>query len=102
MWDSVKQHGGDFLNKSVDSAQTGLDVVGMIDPTGIADAANAGFSGVRAAATNDPNKRAEYIKNAGLSLTAAAPSQLGWGAGLMKIHKGAKGSMKTKKQYQKN
>lgn len=88
----------------LDAAQTTLDVVGMIPAVGnIADIANAGISGGRAAyaaANGDMEAAKEHTGNAAFSLAAAVP-----GAGLVvggaKIAKKVYKAVKTAKTAKK-
>lgn len=60
-----------FGGKLMDGFQSLLDMVGVVDPTGIADVANAGISTIRAG--TDPDRRSQHLANAGISLVSAVP-----------------------------
>jgi hypothetical protein len=63
-------------NTALDAAQIAGDIVGIVDPTGIVDVANAGVSGVRAAGsaiTGNKEGVKDHLINAGLRGVSAIP-----------------------------
>jgi hypothetical protein len=56
---------------AVNLLQTGLDAIGVADPTGIADGVNAGISLVRA--FTDPQNAGTHLVNAGISAAGIVP-----------------------------
>lgn len=61
------RRGGGLLDK----IQTGLDIVGAVEPTPFADGSNAIISALRAMA--DPQHAGEHLRNAGVSLISMIP-----------------------------
>lgn len=61
----------DSTGTALDAAQLAADAVGVVDPTGIVDAANAAVSLGRA--VSDPERRGEHLKNAAISAVSAVP-----------------------------
>lgn len=55
----------------LDSVQTGLDGVGVVEPTPFADGTNSIISLIRAA--TDPERRGEHLTNAGISALGIIP-----------------------------
>lgn len=58
-------------SKSLDAVQTGLDAVGVADPTPIADGINAITSLIRAGV--EPDRAGEHLKNAAISAVSMIP-----------------------------
>ncbi|MCC9644991.1 hypothetical protein LOC71_22165 [Rhodopirellula sp. JC740] len=59
------------LSDMADSGQLALDAIGIADPTGIADGANAAISLGRA--FTDPDRRGEHLQNAAISAVSMIP-----------------------------
>jgi hypothetical protein len=74
----------------LDQMQSGLDAVGIVEPTPFADGTNAAISAVRALA--DPKHAGEHLRNAGISLVSAIVPYAGDSAKLLKYGKGATAS----------
>lgn len=60
-----------YGNGLLDWLQTGLDAVGVVEPTPFADATNAGISVLRA--FSEPHRAGEHLRNAGVSLISMIP-----------------------------
>lgn len=66
----------------LDQLQSGLDAIGIVEPTPFADGINAGISGMRALA--DPKNAGKHLRNAGISLVSAFVPYVGDAAKLAK------------------
>lgn len=71
---TFKQFSHEKIDEAVLDIVQGMgDAVGVVDPTGVVDVANAGVSVVRGALEKDPKKKKEHMKNAGLRAISAIP-----------------------------
>ena len=68
---NLPRAGKSMLSRGLDALQTGLDAIGVADPTPIADGINAGISLVRA--FTEPENAGTHVSNAAISAVGMVP-----------------------------